>query len=46
MPGTEKNGFTLVELLVTIAILGILMAIALPSYQQFVTELAYDDAGK
>lgn len=32
----RSHGFTLVELLITIAILGILMAIALPSYQQFV----------
>ncbi|MDP3843384.1 MAG: GspH/FimT family pseudopilin [Oxalobacteraceae bacterium] len=32
----RSHGFTLVELLVTIAVLGILMAIALPNYQQFI----------
>lgn len=36
MPTTEKNGFTLVELLVTISIMGIMLAIAAPSYRSFV----------
>lgn len=36
MPGTEKNGFTLVEMMVTVAILGILLAVGVPSYQNFI----------
>ncbi|MBI2306576.1 MAG: prepilin-type N-terminal cleavage/methylation domain-containing protein [Rhodocyclales bacterium] len=32
----KKNGFSVVELLVVVGIIGILLAIALPSYQQYV----------
>lgn len=34
--GTKKSGFTLIELMVTISVLGILLAIALPNLQNFI----------
>ena len=37
---TKKNpGFTLVELLITIAIIGILVAIAIPQYNQYIKKV-------
>ncbi|MGA2342605.1 MAG: type IV pilin protein [Steroidobacteraceae bacterium] len=35
-PAQESSGFTLIELLITIVILSILAAIAIPSYQSYV----------
>jgi len=44
MKNVNKNGFTLIELMITVAIIGILASIAYPSYQESIYKSRRADA--
>lgn len=43
-PGRRSRGFTLIEIMITVAIVGIVAAIALPSYRSYVDRARRADA--